>query len=499
MPETGAVNVANQQSSDIMNLSKEEIIFSSIFSEDEGVFRRKQELLTSFNIPVFKNEYYVFYMMTKDFPRIIPNEDFLRLYLQTNRAVFQRSRYIQLDKYRIDDNDPYVEFVNNCVSLFRECAKRTVSDMDFYRALEMHKMEFVVSESLKILEESALILSEGASLGGKTLAGYEEMRRNLKTKFLTLDNMVTKSERKGIITYTHTDEEEEENSGQLKKVASFGIEPLDEALGGIYEGDMISILAPAKGGKTRFSTFILHNAIVNHGTPVVMWPVENGYKGWEALIRARHFNWFYNSKVTDVTQKRIIDSDMIRKGELPKDLAEMELASWTDLRFNSSYGRFASIDEDLDFDTFLEVLEEAVNEVGAKLICVDYLQLITGGHKNMTKAERISEAYKKMLQFLKRKRIAGIFPAQLKQTVVGDIQKVDPEDLVNLELRDSAGESYEVIKTPDVNFALYGTVEDIRNGSMKIISIPSRNSAPFDPIDLYVDPGSCTFAAVQKR
>ncbi|MNV39690.1 hypothetical protein D3C71_1312770 [compost metagenome] len=99
----------------------------------------------------------------------------------------------------------------------------------------------------------------------------------------------------------------------------------------------------------------------------------------------------------------------------------------------------------------------------------------------------------KVLQFLKSKKVAGIFPAQLKQTAVGDIKKQSPEELINMELRDSAGESYEVIKTPDVNIALFGTVEDIRNGSMKILSIPSRNSAPFEPIDLSIDAGSCMF------
>lgn len=480
-------------------LSNEVVIFSSVFSTDEGVYRRKQDLLLTFNTAnVFKNEFYIFYIVTKDFPKVIPNADFIRLFLQTNRAVFQKNQNIELANYRMGDTDPYVEFVNSCLSLFEECSKREVSDVDYYRALEMHKMEYINRKSIEILEESAVILSEGVTKGNRVLRGYEDMRQNLKQNFVKLDNMMNKTDRKGIITYGYTDNEEDEY--QLQRITTFGIEELDKHLGGIYEGDMVSLLAPAKGGKSRFSTYVLHNAVVNHGQNVVMWSIENGWKGWEALIRARHFNWFYNSRITDATQMRIIDADMIRKGEYPSpEFRELELASWTDLKSNSSYGRITNIDHDFDFDTFIEVIDNAVNEFGAKLICVDYLQLITGGPKGMTKNERIAEAYKRMLQYLKKKKIAGIFPAQLKQTVVGDLRKVDPDELINMELRDSAGESYEVIKTPDVNLSLYGTVEDIRNGTMKLLSIPSRNSQPFEPIDLYVDLGSCTFSSIKKN
>lgn len=480
------------------SVRNEDNIFSSIFKTDDGILRRKQELVLTFtNAEVFKNEYHIFFVLTKDFPKVVPNADFIRLYLQTNKAIFQKSPHIELSNYRISDTDPYIEFVNSCISIFQECEKREVSDIDYYRSLEMHKMEFINRESIEILEESTVILAEGINHGNKTLSGYEDMRSNIKQKFIRLDNMMNKTDRKGTITYGYTDEEEE-GDGKLERVTTFGIEQLDAALGGIYEGDMVSLLAPAKGGKSRFATYVLHNAVVNHGTSIVMWSVENGYKGWEALIRARHFNWFYNGKITDASQKKIINADMIRKGELTPELKEMEQASWMDLKSNSNYGRITSIDADFNLDSLEEVVDNAVNEYGAKLICLDYLQLITGGNMRMSKNERIGETYKMVLQYLKKKKIGGIFPAQLKQTVVGDIQKVEPENLINMELRDSAGESYEVIKTPDVNLALYGTVEDIRNGSMKILSIPSRNSAPFEPIDLYVDAGSCTFVGLKK-
>ena len=134
-----------------------------------------------------------------------------------------------------------------------------------------------------------------------------------------------------------------------------------------------------------------------------------------------------------------------------------------------------------------------MNEI--KLICVDYLQLVQGSG-NASKQERVAEAYQKMLQYLKANKIAGIFPGQLKQSATGSLSKMDAADFVNTELRDAAGESYEVIKTPDVNLALYANVEELKQGRMRILSIPSRNHKQFDPIELNCQLGSCTFSDV---
>jgi hypothetical protein len=192
---------------------------------------------------------------------------------------------------------------------------------------------------------------------------------------------------------------------------------------------------------------------------------------------------------------------MIRKGELPLETEKLEMGSWTELKTNSNYGRITVIDEDFNYDTLFEVLESAINEYGAKFICVDYLQLISGRgalDRGGNKSELIGDVYKTMLQFLKKKKVAGIFPAQLKQTFVEDMNKRSAEELMNMEFRSGAGESYEVIKTPDLNLMLYGTPEDMRTGHLQLHSIPSRNNASFQPIDLLADAGTCTFASVRN-
>lgn len=475
--------------------SVKNIIFSGLLkTSEDGVELRRQEFIKTFNDPkIFKDEYYIFAILVKEFSKLPLSKVFLENFLIANRPSLEKTNNIELQKYKVSsDEDNYVEFVQSCKVMHDELQKVTFTSPEFMESLEIYKMNYITEESISVLEESVQILSEGIKEGNKTKVGYEDMRSHLKNGFKTLDELTEKKERKGIITYGINDMDDADREKEaVKLISPYGIYSLDKHVGGIWEGEMISLLAPAKGGKSRMATFLLHNAVVN-GTNILMWSIENGYKGWEALIRARHFEYFYTQNSTDASQRRWVDDDMIRKGTLSPEVKDMELASWTDLKSNHTYGKITSMDEDFDIDTFIEIIDNAVKMNDIKLICVDYLQLVQGSGR-ASKQERVAEAYQKMLQYLKANKIAGIFPGQLKQTATGALSKMDAADIVNTELRDAAGESYEVIKTPDVNLALYANVEELKQGRMRIISIPSRNHKQFDPIELNCSLGSCSF------
>lgn len=474
------------------------IIFAGMFqTSKEGWEVRRQDFLKTFNDPkVFQDEFYIFAIMVKEYGRLELSKEFLYHFMISNRASLEVSHNIELQRFKLDsESEPFVEFLQSCQVKHDELQKVDFDKDRYMESLEIYKMNHISNESIRILSESAQILSEGVKIGRETKVGYEDMRTHLKNGFKVLDEMTQQQERKGLITYGINDIEDAEREKEAIKVISpYGIKGLDEHIGGIWEGEMISLLAPAKGGKSRMATFLLHNAVVN-GVNILMWSIENGYKGWEALIRARHFDYFINKHIDDITEYRSIDDDMIRKNNLPPDLKDMELASWTDLKSNHTYGRITSVDEDFDIDTFLEIVDNAVKQNDIKLICIDYLQLIQGNGR-ASKNERIAEAYQKTLQYLKGHRIAGIFPGQLKQTVTGSLSRMDAADLINTELRDAAGESYEVIKTPDVNLVLYGNIEEMKAGKMRILSVPSRNHGQFDPVELNCKLGVCKFVDV---
>ena len=43
----------------------------------------------------------------------------------------------------------------------------------------------------------------------------------------------------------------------------------------------------------------------------------------------------------------------------------------------------------------------------------------------------------------------------------------------------------------------YANVEELKQGRMRMLSIPSRNHRQFDPIELNCDLGSCTFTSAK--
>lgn len=470
-------------------------IFAGLYKQGvDGMEVRRQDFIKTFNDPkVFEDEYYILAIIVKEFPKMSLRKLFISTWMVNNKAVIAKMSNVTLSKFKVTaDDDEFVGFKESVESLYDELQKTTFDSSDFLDALEIYKMNYITEKSVSILEECTNILANGIRVKGKDVVGYSDMRTHLKNGFKILDDMNESKERKGLITYGINDVEDAElEQESIKLVCPYGIESLDKHVGGIWEGEMVSLLAPAKGGKSRMATYILHNAVV-HGVNVIMWSIENGYKGWEALIRARHFDYFYNRNLSDGSTRKWVNDDHIRKGSLDPETKKIELASWTDLKSNHTYGKISSIDEDFDVDTFIEVLDNAVKATGAKLVCIDYLQLVQAT-SSISKHDRVAAAYQKTLQYLKANKIAGIFPAQLKQTFTGSMGKMNIDDMINMELRDAAGESYEVIKTPDVNIALYANVEELKQGKMTLLSIPSRNHKPFEPIHLNCELGSCTY------
>lgn len=478
----------------MVEATKEMKVFGMLFSNHPKLREMKEYIVRMLGKNnIFQDEFYIYYSILYSKPKVKISEEYIRLYVQTNRAHFSNTPSINLVKYKIGNNDEYAEFMLSCISLWRECSNLKVDEEEFYTALEMLQMEYVNDKAITVLQESAKILVEGIKVRGQDIKGYDGMKSHMNRELTKIDNIVNQSDKQGIVAFgddAYGDEEE-----QLKLITTFGIEGLDEHIHGIYEGDMVSILAPPKGFKTRSCVHIVHNAAVQYGVTVAVWPLENGKKGTEALFRAKHFNWLYNRNETDIREHKILDADMIRRGALEGELKSLELASKTDLYSNPDYGKIYFIDEDFHVDTFEDHLEKAVKEHGAKLILVDYLQLITGdgvGAKN----QRVGEAYQKSLRFLKRNKVGGLFPGQVTQDTLDYIEKKGVENLANLELRDIGAESAEVIRTPDVNILNFGTMEDIRKGRLQMVGLPSRNIQPFLPVKVAVQAGVCNFTSV---
>ena len=91
-----------------------------------------------------------------------------------------------------------------------------------------------------------------------------------------------------------------ENLEDKNALMTLGIPEIDDVLGELRRGNMLGILGPPKGGKTRFVNFIVSRAL-SLGLNVCIWSLEGTKEEWianqlAALIR-RENNVAYNSNI----------------------------------------------------------------------------------------------------------------------------------------------------------------------------------------------------------
>ena len=119
------------------------------------------------------------------------------------------------------------------------------------------------------------------------------------------------------------------------------------------------------------------------------------------------------------------------------------------------------------------------------------------GECNISKSQAIGQAYQKLLDYAKKRNITVISPAQFTQDFMNEMAKA--KDGSSHEVRTAGGESSEIVRTPDINIALYATAEDLIRKEMTILSVPSRLASPFPAFKIYCDLKSCVFSSIDEE
>lgn len=475
----------------------EERIFSKVLKADDHVRENRLLLQNDINEPTaFKNEWFIFYTMIYLHGQRIINftENFLRIYMTTQKTLFINHSAIEWSEMSTDaETDIYDDFVEKCVTVLIACKARDIAEDDFLAAITEYKMLYVKKETTQVLETSCVILNEGVRIGNKHMQDYTDMKEYMYKQLTKIDNVLSKSKNRGCVVYGINDESMEADT-QVQEVCKFYIPQLDK-YATIMEKDMVNIIAPSKCGKSRFCMQIATKACLD-GVNVGVWSLENGFDGAESMFRARLFveKYYENNKKF----LRGFDSEKIRKKKLSKDLEKQEEACWLNFKLQSQkgfYGKFCNVEETFSFDNYLEVIERYTDMYDIKLWIIDYPGLITEGTrgKGLKNNELISKLYIETKQFINRKKIAIIFPAQFKQEVIDNMARLKKSELKDVDLRTSCGLSFEIFKTADINLCLYATLTDLKNYEEKILYVPSRNFQAFDPIDMQINLGTCLF------
>lgn len=453
-----------------------------------------------FPFNIFQNEYAFLYEILMTAKIKVYTENQLSDLVETHRDLILDSPYINLDKLSItvDDRntteDEKVEvFKEDLLEMFNRLSNIYVSEEEFISSCEIFIDYFknnymsLVSQRMAMIMTDSGIEEKQTGKRRKFYRGYDDAQYYYNEKMAVLRALSEEDRIKSKVIDDSwlQDELDKENSKQREEetILDFGIDEIDKVMGGLQRSNMLGLLGPPKGGKTRMANYLVQRAL-SRGLNVAVWPIEGNDKEWEATqlscyIKINH-GITINSK--DIRLRRY-ESDKIR---------QLVLSSKVALARSPKMGRLSFIEGTAYVEDFIDVLKTHYdNENPFDVIVIDQMINILS-KKNKNKPERISEGYMLLKNFITNKLkvpAIAILPAQLKQSTV-DYLRNNPDETIDIT---AGAESADTIRSPDEIIGLFSTKEERAAGIMRVYSVGSRHSGTFEDCAVGCELGSCYF------
>ena len=256
-------------------------------------------------------------------------------------------------------------------------------------------------------------------------------------------------------------------------------------MGELRRSNLVTILGPPKGGKTRFSAYLAERAL-EKGYNVTIWPVEGTRYEWESMLTASLLASMSYTATKNGQREgmlRISSKDiLLRRYANRKDLKAEILSAKTILACSGdnaiNRGKLSFIEGNAYVEDMFDILKAHYdNENKFDVLIIDQLVNVQS-HNGRGKVETISRAYMECKNFLTNVLpvpALGIMPAQLKQEVVNELRSGKTE-IIDVT---AGGESAETIRSCDEAIGLFSDDSERRSNIMKFYSVASRHNENF--------------------
>lgn len=444
----------------------------------------------------------IYAMRTQGF---LPDREFICGFLNRNRNLIYRAngKNIDLKAYKPVAGDDIAGYIAAVVerydSLYPKYLNQTIDE--YHKALSVYRMQYASIKTAELYQKALTINGDGLKVGRNYLQGVNDSYAFIRdgiTNILsaTSDSMeVTRRSMRDLYQDLKTGDEE-----KTYKICDFvGIPTLNKVWGGLWTGNLYTILAPPKAGKTRFCARLCHSAILA-GKNVTVWAVEGGSKEWLAHMRAIHYHFYHNGGKPADQWVACPDMITVKNGTFINDTQrKFEEVSAKDLFSNESYGSIDFVEGDFKEDTFIDKIKESVKHNNSSLVIIDYMGwLQPPAGVRMNEWELLKAGYIDVAKYVSEAdaNVAVVAPAQFNQETIKGLLKSGSD---NSDLRTSSGGTSEVIRSSDMIMGLWASTADLENNRMKIVSVPSRKAPVFEDINLNVNLGTCTFLELEPQ
>jgi len=483
-------------------ITEQELFASLIANEnsDEDLIKKNIKLFLR-KVPnnIFRNEYYVIYEALKasmKYDVIINFNQFNQILLNNIERLIE-SKNIDKEEFSDGDTDDIQrikeKFIYVSCNKYKELSEMPKSK-GFIFDLDIYLKWYVNEEYKNLLQNVYKITTEGMYIRGKFIQGVEEANKYYAKVSSELNLLLNYDERKMdsilVSTEGYNDYNDRAEKRANEDIAGTCIDEIDSMLGKFRKGDVVLVLGPTGGGKTRFSVNICHEALLN-GKNGVFFTLEDTPDKVMSFFLARHI-----VKLSDTDDKYLdlgITSDEIFKKSYDSDKKELVQAATLDLFNNKNYGKMMIIPAPLYDDEIEGALEEVWdNEFEFDWVVIDYTSLIRSRRFDnirdmltdlMPKLETLAQSFK-------NKGFLLILPHQLKVETIKDFKKGENNTLIG------SADSSAVMKSAHIALTVYTDDEMKKHRKAKIISTKTRDIEGFGEITVGADLGTCNFRSL---
>lgn len=458
---------------------------------------------TYFPDNIFYDQYAVFYDLLVNLGIKVCTESILEGIIDKNEDIILKSPKVDLSKLdsfdvSLTDSEKVEVFLGEMIEMLDEFSQLEVTEDEFKSSCIVYRESFKADYCLETSQLMTRILSS------KGLEYRESGSRAVFYKGVE-DSMLFYAERSTIIKglseeyrlketcinaeWVNREEEKDEKGEFEEKLFRLNIPGVNDYIKWVRRGNMISIMGPAKAGKTRTSTAIVCEAL-EQGLNVCIWPIEGSSTEWLACMTSNYIFSNYNV--------RIPSGEILNKEYLEdKEKRRLVSAARLDLANSQRLGRLSFIEGVAWLEDFIENMETHYNNKNPYDLIVLDSPVNMLSKNNKPKTQTISEGFMRAKNYVSNQMkvpAAMLVTAQIKQTVVDELRK-NPE--MELDIT-AGGESAETIRTPDEVIGVYSSKDERKSGLTNIQHVASRHGDSFPSNILKFDYAVCKFLGTEE-
>lgn len=493
-------------------VSSLDTIFSAVLvgalerKQTEEFIRQKREvhricitkIISEFPVNIFQDEYALFYELIKIGYKIF-SPDTLVDVIERNKDLVLDSPYIDMTQWSMSndgkqatEDEKLLAFTENAKEKLTELSNIAVTLDEFTSACTNFKDYYIKQFKMETAQNMTIILGDtglyvkSPGKRRRLYQGVEDSDLYYTERQNILDSLSHKEtiQSEKIDSDWLVEENKRDNTPDEEGILDTGLYEIDRVIGQFRRSHIITILGPTKGGKTRFSNYLVDRAL-EAGLNVCVWPQEGTKEEWTAnqiaCICYRKHKIKYDSK-------KILNRDFGGDEAMKRYVA----GARTELALGIKRGRLSFMKGTAYVETFISELENHYRKTNQfDVLVIDPLINIQS-LRGKTKVDRISQAYVDIKDYIANKmekKALAIIPAQLKQETI-DYLRRNPGETIDIT---AGGESSETIRSADEVIGLFSSKEERSANQMKIYSVASRHSGNFNDFTAGCYLGCCHF------